>query len=213
MKPFQKSILIAFEGIDGSGKSTVLRAVQELLQLAGYDVSVTKEPGGTTLGRKVRALVQDPGQQLAPCAEFLLFAADRAQHVATVIRQAQAAGTIILCDRMADSSVAYQAYGRGVDRHMIDTVNQFALQGVRPDVTCYFELEYSEAQQRIAARSGEKSGYDQLAVDFFERVRKGYEELYKGRSDVWRIDARRPVSVSAQEIFSNIITLIGSDER
>lgn len=185
--------LIAFEGIDGCGKSTLIARLYETLQAQGISVLLTKEPGGTEFGKEVRAMVQHPGRKLVPISEFLLFAADRAHHVEHVIKPALAAGTIVLCDRMADSSVVYQGYGRGLSLEMINKVNEWALAGIRPDVTVYMELDYATAHARILERSRQKyqelSAFDEASAAFFARVIAGYEALYVGRSDVLRVDA------------------------
>src|SRR5438105_480243 len=123
MKIMRKGLLIAFEGIDGSGKTTAMRTLYEKLRAQGYAVLMTKEPGGTDVGKQLRAMVQSMAGRIAPATEFLLFAADRAEHMHTVIQPALRTGVIVLCDRMADSSIAYQGYGRGIDMQMIRQIN------------------------------------------------------------------------------------------
>lgn len=205
-------LLIAFEGIDGSGKSTTLRAVEQQLTKADYSVVVTKEPGGTEFGKLARSVVQQPGHKLTAHAEFLLFAADRAEHRAKIVLPALSAGKIILCDRMADSSVAYQGYGRGLSIDMINTINSWVLEEVHPQLTCYFAIDCATARMRMKHRAQELSGFDQERESFFERVIAGYEQLYKDRTDVLRINACDSVEHIAQQIYSRIQMLIAHKE-
>jgi dTMP kinase len=207
-----QGILIAFEGIDGCGKSTLIARLYETLQDEGFSVLLTKEPGGTEFGKEIRAMVQHPGRKLVPISEFLLFAADRADHIERVIKPALAAGTVILCDRMADSSVVYQGYGRGLSLEMINQVNSWALAGIRPTATFYLKLDYATAHERILERSRQKyqelSAFDEATGSFFQRVIAGYKELYRERSDVYQIDASMTKDQCFEQAYSFIKKLI-----
>jgi len=212
MKQLKQGLLVAFEGIDGSGKSTVCRRVYEALTAQGYSVVLTKEPGGTELGQSIRTLVQRPSTPLDPLAEFLLFAADRAQHMQKLIKPALAAKKIVLCDRMADSSVAYQGYGRGLDVAMINKVNDWALAGVKPELTLYLEVSPTLAQERIAARHAqtkkELSAFDAEQTAFFARVAQGYSLMYQHRPDVCFVDAQMSEQECFETAYAHMLSLV-----
>ena len=130
---------ITFEGIDGSGKSTQLRLLADDLRFRGFNVLVTHQPGGTPLGRRLREAFLDTEENIAPMAELLLFAADRAQHVEFLIKPALAEGKIVISDRYADATTAYQGAGRGFDAKTIKQVIQLATGGLKPDLTLFFD--------------------------------------------------------------------------
>jgi len=188
-KLFQKGYLIALEGIDGSGKTTLARSLYETFTKQSIPAVLTKEPGATDFGKEIRAMIQNPKHVVPPLAEFFLFAADRAAHIVQVVKPALAAGKVIICDRMADSSIAYQAYGRGIREADVKTVNSIALQGVLPNITFYLEIDYDTAHDRIMQRNEALSQFDQQKEDFFKRVQQGYEAVYAERSDVMRAEA------------------------
>ncbi len=184
----KKGVLLTFEGIDGSGKSSAAQAVYAALS-SHYNVILTREPGATPLGLSLRELVHHSPTPLCPRAEFLLFAADRAQHVTEVIIPHLSQGYIVISDRMADSSVAYQGYGRGLDKEFIMAVNAWALQGVRPAATLYLHVDYETARERIEKRAEKPTALEQEQAVFFKRVAQGFDTLFKDRSDVFSIDA------------------------
>ena len=185
-------LFIAFEGIDGSGKSTAARVVAERLHERGRDVIVTREPGGTEPGRQIRALLLDSGHALAPVTELLLMCADRSEHVATVIRPALEAGKIVLCDRYSGSTRAYQGYGLGLDMRDVDAAIGVATGGLSPDLTILFDLEPSEAHARRAGDSARLNQLDVRDLAFRTRVRDGFLAL-AGSSSGWHvIDASQP---------------------
>lgn len=186
---FEKGYLIALEGIDGSGKTTLARSLHEAFTKQAIPAVLTKEPGATDFGKEIRAMIQNPQHTVPPLAEFFLFAADRAAHIVQVVKPALAAGKVIICDRMADSSIAYQAYGRGIPEHDVRMVNGIALQGILPNITFYLEIDYATAHDRIMQRNEKLSQFDQQKEDFFKRVQQGYEAVYAGRADVVRSDA------------------------
>src|ERR1700730_16197149 len=129
-----KGMLIVIEGIDGAGKSTLAKSLADILTTQGNTVLLTKEPGGSQLGKQLRTILQNQPIPITPIAEYLLFAADRAQHIEQVVKPALERGAIVISDRMGDSSLAYQGYGRGIDKNNIRTVNQWAMQGLTPDL-------------------------------------------------------------------------------
>ncbi len=184
---------ITFEGIDGCGKSTQLRLLASALRLQGLEVVTTREPGGTTLGQRLRAALLDVDEQVDPLAELLVFAADRAQHVRQQLRPALKTNHVVLSDRYADATVAYQGAGRGFDRKLIDEIVQLATEGLKPDLTLIFDLSVPESITRTRRREENKQK-DRLDIedsDFHARVRNAYLEIAKAEPDRVRvIDAR-----------------------
>ncbi|MEO6463884.1 MAG: dTMP kinase [Candidatus Eisenbacteria bacterium] len=197
-------IFITFEGIEGSGKSTQLARLAEHLRGRGYDPLVTREPGGTTLGRAMRDALLAPGvgaRARSPLTEALLMVADRHEHVVQVIAPALEAGRIVLADRHSDSTLAYQGGGSGVDLADLRFLNGLAVGAVRPALTLLFDLPVQVALERMAARAREAGSpadrFEAETRDFHERVRQAYLDLARhepGR--VARLDAERdPESV------------------
>ncbi len=187
----KEGTLITFEGIDGSGKSTAARALYDHLK-DDLPVLLTREPGATELGSVLRTLLQSRTFDLDPKAEFLLFAADRAQHMQEIVMPALLQNKIVISDRMADSSYAYQGYGRGVDPAMIHSVNSWALQHREPDLTVYLTIDYEEARKRLNARPEHATVFEKEREAFFKRVADGFEAAFAQRSAgsaVIRIDA------------------------
>ena len=171
---------ITFEGIDGSGKSTQMRMLAGELRLRGHDVLTTMEPGGTPLGRRIRAAFLETEETVAPLAELLLFAADRAQHVNFTIKPALAAGRIVISDRYADATAAYQGAGRGFDEFTIAQIIELATGGLKPDLTLFFDVPVETAISRTNARSGSeavKNRMDTETAQFYERVRHAYLKI------------------------------------
>lgn len=171
---------ITFEGIDGSGKSTQLRMLASDLRLRGLDVLTTCEPGGTPLGRRLREAFLDTEETVAPLAELLLFAADRAQHVNFTLKPALETGRIIVSDRYADATAAYQGAGRGFDRQTIKQVIELATDGLKPDLTLFFDVPVEKAIARTNSRTGageQKNRMDSETVEFYERVRRAYLKI------------------------------------
>jgi dTMP kinase len=171
---------ITFEGIDGSGKSTQLRMLASLLRLRGLEVVATREPGGTSLGKRLRAAVLDAQEQVDPLAELLLYAADRAQHVRTLLRPALETSHIVLSDRYADATVAYQGAGRGFPPELIAEVVELATGGLKPDLTLIFDLSVAECTARTRRRADNESTGDRLDSEdaaFHTRVRNAYMQI------------------------------------
>jgi len=203
--------LIAFEGIDGSGKTTVAARLAALLQEDGCRVVLTREPGGEKVDPAIRNLLKNGLFHETPAAEFLLFAADRAAHMAQCIEPELARGAIIISDRMADSSYAYQAYGRGIDLEMVATINRWIMRDIKPDLTVYLIIDYATAQERIHGRHNNHKIYDHERASFFRQVTKGYDTLYQNRSDVLRIDATLPLEKIVSMVHQRVCDLIGTD--
>ena len=161
MSTHRSGAVIVIEGIDGSGKSTLIKNLVKKLEDASYEIVQTREPGGSWLGKHIRPLLQHQPQPLAPKAEYLLFAADRAQHLQDVINPAVKQKKIVLSDRMGDSSVVYQGYGRGLDPTFIQQVNEWALDGLRPDATLYVAIDVDTALERIHTTRDTLTAFEQ----------------------------------------------------
>jgi dTMP kinase len=184
---------ITFEGIDGCGKSTQLRLLASQLRLRGLEIVATREPGGTSLGQRLRAALLDVQEQVDPLAELLVFAADRAHHVRTLLTPALAANQIVLSDRYADATVAYQGSGRGFDSKLIGEIVQLATGGLSPDLTLLFDLSVTESAVRTRRRVASKNTdrLDSEDAEFHTRVRNAYLEIAKSEPARFRVvDAR-----------------------
>jgi dTMP kinase len=171
---------ITFEGIDGSGKSTQLRMLASELRLRGREVVSTREPGGTPLGTRLREALLDAQEQVDPLAELLLYAADRAQHVRALIHPALAAGQIVLSDRYADATFAYQGAGRGFEPQLVEQVVSLATGGLKPDLTLIFDVTVGESQNRAAHRARTGVTHDRIDAEdaaFHARVREAYLKI------------------------------------
>lgn len=187
-------MFITFEGMDGSGKTTQVNLTAEHLTAQGYDVLLTREPGGTALGDRIRELLLDKDSgAISPRAELLLFNASRAQLVASVIRPHLERGGVVICDRYIDSSVAYQGYGHGIAvQDVIDTV-RVATGGLMPDITLFLDIAPEVALQRRAAASlfgEEMTRIDSMELAYHRRVYQGYQDIGAAEGGRWvRIDA------------------------
>ncbi|HXD30053.1 MAG TPA: dTMP kinase [Pyrinomonadaceae bacterium] len=173
-------VFITFEGIDGSGKSTQLRLLASHIRQMGRDVVTTREPGGTPLGIRLRAALLDAQEHVDPLTELLVFAADRAQHVRVLLRPALEAGHIVMSDRYADATLAYQGAGRGFSAELISQIVDVATEGLKPDLTLLFDLPVSEGGKRTRKRTDERKEIDRLDsedVEFYTRVREAYLKI------------------------------------
>src|SRR5713226_8719764 len=200
-------IFITFEGIDGCGKSTQLRLLASELRVRGLPIVTTREPGGTTLGRRLRAALLDIDEQVDPLAELLVFAADRAHHVRTLLKPALETNQVVLSDRYADATVAYQGAGRGFEPKLIQDIVQLATGGLTPDLTLLFDLSVAESAVRTRRRVASKNT-DRLDIEdaeFHSRVRNAYLEIAKAESNRVRvIDARN----SLQETHAAVMDIV-----
>lgn len=178
-------MFVTFEGPEGAGKSTAIRAIETALLSQGFPVLVTREPGAGEFGKKVRALLLEQ-DAVTPEAELLLFLADRANHVENIIRPALARGEVVLCDRHADSSVVYQGYARGVDIDFLKRGNSFATKGLKPDLTLLFDLDPEIGLSRIQG-DRERNRLDQESLDFHRKVRNGFLDLASKEPERWVI--------------------------
>ena len=202
---------ITFEGIDGCGKSTQLRLLASELRVRGLDIVVTREPGGTTLGQRLRAALLDVQEQVDPLAELLVFAADRAHHVRTLLLPALETNQIVLSDRYADATVAYQGGGRGFEPKLIRDIVQLATGGLMPDLTLLFDLSVAESAVRTRRRVASKNTdrLDSEDVEFHTRVRDAYLEIAKAEPARFRvIDARGAVQETHEMVMDMVMPFL-----
>ena len=191
-----KGFLVSLEGPEGAGKTSVLEALIPVLEDRGVEVLSTREPGGVLIGEKIREVILDPSHtEMDPKTELLLYIASRRQHLVEKVLPALAAGKLVIMDRFIDSSVAYQGFGRGLDIEAIDWLNEFATDGLKPDLTLYFDIEVEEGLARIAANSNrEINRLDMEGLDLHRKVRQGYLSLWEKEADrIVKIDASLPL--------------------
>lgn len=204
-----RGVFITFEGGDGTGKSTQLRLVDELLRSRGYSTLVTREPGGTDFGLSVRKIVLHSREHISPKAEALLYAADRAHHIATVVRPALERGDIVLQDRYLDSSVAYQGAGRVLDAREVRDLSLWAVGGLLPDLTILFDVDEHTARARL---DGADKPFDRLEAersDFHARVRSAFLELAEAEPARFVVvDAGQSVDSVAKSVAAAVLGLV-----
>ena len=191
-----KGFLVSLEGPEGAGKTSVLEALIPILEDRGVEVLTTREPGGVLIGEKIREVILDPSHtEMDPKTELLLYIASRRQHLVEKVLPALAAGKLVIMDRFIDSSVAYQGFGRGLDIEAIDWLNEFATDGLKPDLTLYFDIEVEEGMARIAANSDrEINRLDMEGLDLHRKVRQGYLSLLEKEANrIVKIDASLPL--------------------
>ena len=191
-----KGFLVSLEGPEGAGKTSILEALIPILEDRGIEVLSTREPGGVLIGEKIREVILDPSHtEMDPKTELLLYFASRRQHLVEKVLPALAAGKLVIMDRFIDSSVAYQGFGRGLDKEAIDWLNEFATDGLKPDLTLYFDIEVEEGLARIAANSDrEINRLDMEGLDLHRKVRQGYLSLWEKEADrIVKIDASLPL--------------------
>lgn len=198
----KKGLFITFEGADGCGKTTQLNLLKEYLENSGYEVVLTREPGGKGLGEKVREILLNYDGEVSNRCESFLFLADRAQNIDIIVNPAIEQGKIVLCDRHTDSSVAYQGYGRGLDINQINTLNNLATNNKKPDLTLVFDVDIETSMLRVG---NEKDRMESAGKEFFNRVRNGYLELAKQEPDrIKVIDSTK----SIQEVQKDVLEII-----
>lgn len=202
--------LITFEGIDGSGKSTQMRMLVGELRHKEYDVLTTREPGGTPLGKRLREAFLETEENVDPLAELLLFAADRAQHINFLIKPAIEEGKIVLSDRFADATYAYQGAGRGFPKKTINQVIELATSGLKPDLTLFFDLPVEVSLSRASLSSDKdrtNNRMDSETNEFYKRVRDAYLEIAENEPNRFIIvDANR----SIEEIQADVVEIATS---
>lgn len=198
----EKGLFITFEGADGCGKTTQLNLLKDYLEKHGFEVVVTREPGGKGLGEKLREILLNYDGEVSNRCESFLFLADRAQNIDVIVKPAINKGKIVLCDRHTDSSVAYQGYGRGLDIDRIKTLNNLAVDGVFPDLTLVYDVDIETSMKRVG---NQKDRMESAGKDFFNRVRSGYLELASAEPQrVKVIDSTRSIS----DVFADTLKLV-----
>jgi len=185
-----RGFLITLEGIDGCGKTTLAVNLARLLAEQGLPIVATREPGQTGLGVHLRALVQERSVAICPKAEYLLFATNRAQHFDELILPNLQNNNLVISDRLADSSLVYQGYARGLDIQMLRTINAWTMNDRMPDLVIYVRVPVSVACSRIQQRGGTLSSFERERDTFTRKVFEGYETLVAGRDDVLVVDGQ-----------------------
>lgn len=196
--------LITFEGIDGSGKSTQIQMLEHEFNKLGVEYKTFREPGGTELSEKIRAILLDKENiELISTAESLLFAAARAQLTAEQIKPAIEKGNFVICDRFTDSTIAYQGYGRGLDIKQLEEINYIATSGLTPDITFILDISPEAAAVRMKAEVSDRM--EETGVDFFMRIREGYRQIKEKNPNRYRlINGEQP----PENVFNEIKEII-----
>lgn len=200
-------MFVSFEGIDGSGKSTQLTLLREVLEAEGQTVLTIREPGATMLSESIREILLSNKQSITSTAELLLFSSARTQLVETIIEPALREGKIILCDRYVDSTTAYQGYGRQLNMDHVRQCNAIATRGILPHVTFFIDVAYERAQQRMQFTPGssEPDRMERSGREFFERVRQGYLEIAAQEAERFVVvDGHR----DRQQIHADIVSIV-----
>ncbi len=206
-----KGLFITFEGTEGSGKTTQIAALAERLRGLGHTVRTLREPGGTPIGEEIRHTLKhsEANRNMTPETELLLMNACRAQLVREVIQPALTAGEIVLCDRFYDSTIAYQAFGRGLDLKQVKQAIAIATGGLRPDLTLLLLVPVAESEARRRGRSLERDRMEEADRAFFERVEKGYASIAAARKRrIVSIDATVPPAAVSEQIWEAIEPLL-----
>lgn len=209
-------LFITFEGIEGCGKTTQIRLLEDFLKLRSHDTILTREPGGTRIGDQIRKiLLSVENRGMFPVTELFLYAAARSQHVEEVIAPALKDGKIVLCDRFADATTAYQGAARRIERNFLTQVHNIAANGLKPDLTILLDLPAEIGLKRAWERNererltGKEDRFEQEAVDFHERVRDGYLEI--AREEPFRVkvfNALEPIDAVHQKVVQEIMKVV-----
>ena len=209
-----RGVFVTFEGGDGAGKTTHINFLSDALRDAGHEVVRLREPGGTTVGELLRDVVLNPEHDaMSPEAELLIYEAARAQLVFEVIAPALQRGAVVLCDRFYDSTVAYQAYGRGVSREFVRQANMFACQGIRPDRTILIETDAPASvglERAMHGRDGDRM--ERAGEHLHERVNRAYRDIAAASPDRVRVVVSQPTKAeTARLVFGAVADLFGWD--
>ena len=194
-------LFLVFEGVDGSGTTTQVEHLCKFLKSRGHEVVRTREPGGTPLSERIRHLVLDPNwKETSFLTELFLYAASRAQHVEELIAPALDRGSIVVCDRFTVSSVAYQSFGRGLNRDLVEKVNEMAIESCIPDMTLFLRISVEEALRRRVRRAEQIDRLEEAGQFLQERVALGYEAVFKEDPNAVVVDAHKDPDDIAQDI-------------
>jgi dTMP kinase len=208
MEKLYAGLLISLEGIDGSGKTVLASRLAEFLIKRSIPLILTKEPGGTPFGLQLRSVLQEQPVPLVPAAEYLLFAADRAQHIECLVKPSLQAGKVVISDRMADSSLVYQGFGLGLDRAMIRKVNDWVMQGIKPDVTLYLKVDYETARNRCAGRGERLTAFEKRGRQFTEKIIEGFDRLAQENPVIKTIDGKQSSDIVFHEALAFVESLL-----
>ena len=201
-----RGLFITFEGTDGTGKTTQVQRLTADLRQTGYDVCLTREPGGTPISEQIRDMLLNPDySEMAATTELLLYAASRAQHVSEVIKPALEAGKVVISSRFADAMVVYQGYGRGLDLERINHLNRIATDGVTPDVTFVLDLPVEIGLQRVQNSRGGLDRLEREKIEFHRRLREGYQILAKQEPQRLKIIDSQ---VGPEQVYAQIQAII-----
>ena len=205
-------MFISLEGPDGSGKSMQIPQLAEFVRQQGYEVLTTREPGGTDIGDQIRQVIMKMGNtSMHPRTEILLFCSARAQIVEEVLRPALARGVVVISDRYADSTMAYQGYGHGVDLDELRRLLNFTTGGLKPDLTLLVDVDSEVGLRRRQASGGEWNRLDAYALEFHKRVRDGYHRLASQEPERWRIiDGSQTPEMVQSELRRVVIEKLGA---
>ena len=194
-----KGILITLEGPEGAGKTTILHQILPILTQMGVDILPTREPGGIRIAESIREIILAPeNTAIDGKTELLLFAAARRQHLNEKVRPALAEGKIVIIDRFIDSSVAYQGYARGIDVADVETINNFATDGILPDLTLYFDVDTEIGLSRVMSGDREVNRLDLEAQEMHQKVRAGYQAIAKA-------NPKRIVTIDASQAIDQVV--------
>jgi dTMP kinase len=212
MKKLKKGILISLEGIDGSGKSLLAKKLFNTFKKEFYKVVLTKEPGETNLGKKIRKILQEQTINVCNKAEYLLFAADRAQHFEEFIIPKLNNKNLILSDRLGDSSVVYQGYGRNLDIDTLKKINKWAMQGIEPNLILYIKIDPKTSIERVLKRNLKLTAFEKEKLDFVKRLTIGYSELYKNKKNVFILNGNLPPKKLMLDAYNKIINWLDKNK-
>ncbi len=207
----KRGLFITFEGGEGVGKTSVIKAVSERLTKEGVDFIVTREPGGSRIAEEIRSIILDPkNTEREARTEALLYAASRRQHLHEIVIPALNKGTLVISDRYLDSSLAYQGYARGIGREEVYSINKFAIENTRPDRTFFLDLLPEDGLKRIALhRQQQVDRLDREKLSFHQKVYEGYKLLLQRFPErIIRIDASQTIEQEAEEISTRILKKI-----
>lgn len=208
MQTLKRGILIAIEGIDGAGKTVLAQNLAQLFTNKNFPTFPTREPGGTELGKQIRSLLHNKSNSMAAKTEYLLFAADRAQHFEEFIIPHLEENKLIITDRCGDSSLVYQGFGRDLDLDTLMLVNRWAMNHYEPDLVCYLRIDTKTAHDRLVKRGAALSSFEKESGAFLEKLVKGFDTIFYERPHVIQLDGKQSPETVSSEAFKKIMTWI-----
>jgi dTMP kinase len=198
-------MLITFEGLDYSGKSTQVKLLSDRLSMQDHRVLVLREPGGTEIGEKIRKMLLDKTHDgMTEASELFLFSASRSQLIQEVVRPALENGMVVLCDRYYDSTTAYQGYGRGIALEVIHAINSYATGGLKPALTFFLDIPIREIEKRMTAAKTNKDRMESSGIEFYERVQQGYLQIAKTETRYRVVNGLQPIDDLHEQIWQQV---------